>query len=408
MKILIVVHSLHGGGGAERVVSLLSREWAKSHEVTIALFDASETAYDYGGRIVSLRDPIDTQENPSSFIRKTYNKTHDVNMRSIPLLDLIQRKILGIIKYIYNVGKYIYNIGMYSVWLLSLLRREHPDRIISFLEGANIPATIASALTGSRCLLRLTVSVRNNPAREFSFKDRLLGFLLYRLPARVVAVSEGVKRGLASICRLPTERILFIPNPVVVKNAQDAARETTPPLPERYVLGVGRLASEKGFERLVRAFHRLDRPTLHLAIVGEGPERVNLLRLACELGLESRLHLPGHVADVETWYRHAACFVLSSRYEGWPNVLGEALANGCPVVSFDCDHGPSEILEDGKYGLLVPEGDVAALTGEIVRVLDDDALRRALAAKGPERARMFNLEKIASRWLEADVGGGCA
>ena len=394
MKILIVVHSLHGGG-AERVVSLLSREWAKSHEVTIALFDASETAYDYGGRIVDLRDPIDMQENPSSFIRKTYNKTHNVNMRSIPLLDLIRRNLPGVIKHIYNTG-------MRSVWLLSLLRREHPDRIISFLEGANIPAIIASALTGR--LPRLTVSMHGDPAR-LSSRLRFLGFLLYRLPARVVAVSEGVKRGLASICRLPTERILFIPNPVVVKNAQDAARETTPPLPERYVLGVGRLASEKGFERLVRAFHRLDRPTLHLAIVGEGPERMNLLRLACELGLESRLHLPGHVADVETWYRHAACFVLSSHHEGWPMVLGEALANGCPVVSFDCDHGPSEILEDGKYGLLAPEGDLAALTGEIARVLDDDALRRALAAKGPERARMFNPEKIASRWLEADVEG---
>ena len=81
----------------------------------------------------------------------------------------------------------------------------------------------------------------------------------------------------------------------------------------------------------------------------------------------------------------------------------EALANGCPVVSFDCDHGPSEILEDGKYGLLAPEGDVGALAEGIVRVLDDDALRRNLAAGGPERARTFSLEKIAPRWLEADA-----
>ena len=294
---------------------------------------------------------------------------------------------------------------MRSAWLLSLLRREHPDQIISFMEKANIPAIIASALTGH--LPRLTISTHNKVSADnppfLHLRYRLAAFLLYRLPARVVAVSEGVKRGLAPICRLPIERISFIPNPIVVKNAQDAARETTSPLPERYVLGVGRLTYQKGFERLLRAFHRLDRPALHLAILGEGAERMNLLRLACELGLESRLHLPGRVVGVETWYRHAACFVLSSRNEGWPMVLGEALANGCPVVSFDCDHGPSEILEDGKYGLLAPEGDVAALTGEIVRVLDDDALRRDLAAKGPERARMFSPEKIAPRWLEADV-----
>ena len=396
MKILMVVPNLRGGG-AQRIVSLLSQEWAKSHEVTIATFDTSEAVYDYGGRIVDLRDPVDTQENPSTFIRKAYN----VDMRSTLLLDLIRGMLPAIIKRNYTSV-------IRSAWLLSLLRYEHPDRIISFMvERANTSAIIASALTGH--LPHLTISIHNKPSTDIPpfrhLRYRLSAFLLYRLPARVVAVSEGVKRELAPICHLPLERISFIPNPIVVKNAQDTARETTPPLPERYVLGVGQLIHQKGFERLLRAFHRLDRPALHLAILGEGSGRINLLRLACELGLETRLHLPGHVTDVETWYRHAACFVLSSRYEGWPMVLGEALANGCPVVSFDCDHGPSEILEDGKYGLLVPEGDVAALTRKIARVLDDDTLRQDLAAKGPERARMFSLEKIAPRWLEADVEG---
>ena len=363
MKILVVIPSLRGGG-AERVVSLLSREWEKSHEVTIALFDASGTAYDHRGRIVDLRSPAGAPDNPNAFIRK------------------------------------IYNAGMRTARLARLIRCERPDRVISFMESANVPAIIASALTGR--LPRLTISVRNDPAK-FPFQYRLPAPLLYRLPARVVAVSEGMRRGLASTCRLPPERTSFVPNPVAVKDAQDAARETAPPLPERYVLGVGRLAPQKGFERLLRAFHRLDRPALHLAILGEGTERANLLRLACELGLESRLHLLGFVADVETWYRHAACFVLSSGYEGWPNVLMEALANGCPVVSFDCNYGPSEILEDGKYGLLAPEGDVGALAEAMARVLDDDALRRDLAAKGPERARMFSPEKIAPRWLEADA-----
>ena len=365
MKILVVTPKV-GGYGVQRVVSLLSREWAKSHEITIAHFEALKPNFDYGGQTVDLLAP----------------------MLSFPFNPFHLRGA--------------YNICLRAARLVRLIRREHPDRVISFMESANIPAIIASALTGR--LPRLTVSVRIDPA-EFPSRQRFLVFLFYRLPARVVAVSEGVKRGLAPICRLPLERISFIPNPTVVKNAQDTARETTPPLPKRYVLGMGRLVQQKGFERLLRAFHRLDRPDLHLAILGEGPERMNLLRLACELGLETRLHLPGRVADVETWYRHAACFVLSSRYEGWPNVLGEALANGCPVVSFDCDYGPSEILEDGKYGLLAPEGDVAALTGEIARVLDDDALRQDLAAKGLERARMFNPEKIASRWLEADVEG---
>ena len=365
MKILIVIPTVRGYG-VQRAMSLLSREWAKSHKITIAHFEALKPNFDYGGQTVDLLAP----------------------MLSFPFNPFHLRGA--------------YNICLRAARLVRLIRHECPDRIISCMESANIPAIIASALT--RHLPRLTVSVHVNPAK-LSSRQRFLGFLLYRLPARVIAVSEGVKRGLVPMCHLPTERISFIPNPTVVKNAQDAARKTTPPLPERYVLGVGRLIPQKGFERLLRAFHRLDRPALHLAIVGEGPERVNLLRLACELGLESRLHLPGRVADVETWYRHAACFVLSSRHEGWPMTLGEALANGCPVVSFDCDHGPSEILEDGKYGLLAPEGNVAVLTGEIARVLDDDALRRGLAAKGLERVRTFSPEKIAPLWLEADVEG---
>ena len=119
MKILVVIHTLRGGG-AERVVSLVSREWAKSHEVMIATFDASEAVYDYGDRIVDIRGPVDTRKNPGAFIKKTYN----VDMRSMPLLGLIRRKLPGIIKDIYN-------IGMRSAWLPSLLRRERPDRIIS-------------------------------------------------------------------------------------------------------------------------------------------------------------------------------------------------------------------------------------------------------------------------------------
>ncbi len=361
MKILVVSPNLHGGG-AERTVSLLSQEWAKSHEVTIALFDASGMAYDYGGRIVEILEPA--WPVPFNFF----------HLRGA------------------------YNICMRMARLARLIRRERPDRIISAWEYTNVSAIIASALTGH--LSHLIISMHIKPAYALPFfRDRLQALLFYRLPGRVIAVSEGVRRELASTCRLPPERISFVPNPVVMKNA----RETAPPLPKRYMLGVGRLAPQKGFELLLRAFHRLDRPALHLAILGEGPERANLLRLARELGLESRLHLPGHVADVETWYRHAACFVLSSRWEGWGNVLMEALANGCPAVSFDCDYGPSEILEGGKYGLLAPEGDVGALAEAMARVLDDDALRRNLAAKGPERARAFSPETIAPRWLEADA-----
>ena len=359
MKLLIVTHSL-GYGGVPKTVSTLSQEWAKCHEVIIACLDSdtSDPPFDYAGRVVYLRTPA-----TNSYIGK------------------------------------IYNLVMRSARLLRLIRRERPHQIISFSEMSNIPAIFASALAGR--LSRLSISTHDDPA-TFPLWYRLCMFSIYRLPARWIAVSEGARQHSASISGLPLEKISFIPNAIPVKNLQDVARETTPPLPGRYILGVGRLAPQKGFDRLLRAFHVLDRPDLDLVILGDGPEKESLLRLARELGIESRLHLPGFLPDTKAWCRHSVCFVLSSRHEGWPLVLMEALVNECAIVSFTCDFGPSEILEDGKYGLLVPEGDIKALAEAVARVLDDDVFRRRLAVGGPERAKMFSAAKIAPRWIREE------
>ncbi len=353
MNILVVIPTLQGGG-AERVVSLLTQEWARSHRVMIALFDASRIAYDYGGQIADLRAP--GSANP---LKKAYN---------------------GVAR---------------AARIMGLLRREQPDLVISFLEGANFPAIVAAALTGY--LGRLSVSVRNDPAHLPTIYRRLLPWP-YRLPARVIAVSDGVRQGLESM-GVPAAKTSFIPNPVIVRDRQSTANESASPFPHPFVLGAGRLIQVKGFDRLLEAFSRLNQSGVHLVVLGEGEERAGLVRMARELGIEEYVHLTGRVADVETWYRHAECFVLSSRHEGWPNVLMEAMANGCPVVSFDCNYGPSEVLEGGANGLLVPEGDVEGLAAAMRRVLSNEALRRDLATRGMERARMFDVREIAARWL---------
>ena len=353
MKVLVVIPTVHGGG-AQRVISLLTQEWARSHQVMIAHFDPSMPSYDYGGQIVDLRVPGSA-----------------------------------------NLLKKVYNASARSARVVGLLRREQPDLVISFTEGANFPTIIAAALTGY--LDRLTVSVRADPA-WLPAAYRVLLPRLYRLPARVVAVSDGVRHGLESM-GVPAAKMSFIPNPVVVGDSQAAASRPAPPLPHPFVLGVGRLVHQKGFERLLEAFGRIRPPGVHLVILGDGPERASLVERAEELEIEEYFHLPGRVSDVETWYRHAECFVLSSRYEGWPNVLMEAIANGCPAVSFDCNYGASEILEGSAYGLLVHEGDIEALAAAMGRVLSDEALRRDLSARGMERARMFDVKEIAARWL---------
>ena len=353
MKILVVIPTLLGGG-AERVVSILTQEWAKSHQVTLVLFDASGRSYGHGGRIVDLQ---------------------------LPASDSLLRKIC--------------NFARRTIRLSQVLMQGHPDRIISFLEAANFSSVAAAVMTGNRN--RLYVSVRDDPLRMPAVYRLLLPFI-YRIPAGVVAVSEGVKRRLKSM-NVPIEKVSVIPNPIPGISRKSVERKSMPPLADRFILGVGRLSWQKGFDRLLAVFHALDRPDTHLVILGQGAEESALVVLAREFGIEKRVHFPGYVPDVENWYRNAECLVLSSRHEGWPNVLMEAMANGCPVISFDCEYGPSEIIEHGENGLLVPEGDVEELGRAIARILDDDGLRKNFVVKAMAQVKKFEVETIALRWL---------
>ena len=195
---------------------------------------------------------------------------------------------------------------------------------------------------------------------------------------------------------MPPTNVLVIPNPVASQAVASSGVQS--PFSSSYVLGVGRLHPAKGFERLVTAFADVKQTDLHLVLVGEGDDRRRLSSLAYSLGIESRVHLPGAVSDVGPWYHHAQCFVLSSRHEGFPNALIEAMANGCAVISFDCQYGPSEIVEDGRSGLLIAQDDIAALTEAISLVVSDSELRQQLGDEGRQRVADFSVEKIAPRW----------
>ena len=350
MKIVIIINMLHRGG-AERVVSRLTLEWSRSHDVVVALFSTKRLAYQHGGRIVDLRLPTDS---------------------------LVQK---------------VYRLGMGAARLALLFRQERPDRVVSFMESANFPAIMAASVTG--LLDRLWISVRVNPEVIPAAYRRLIPWL-YRAPARIVAPSEGVKEGLKKM-GLSADKLHWIPNPVVAGCSTN--EDSASVFPDPFVLAAGRLVPAKGFDRLLKAFALLNRKDLHLVVLGEGPEREALMALAQTLEIGSSVHFPGAVSNIEAWYRSAMCFVLSSRYEGWPNVLMEAMANGCPVISYDCKYGPEEIVEDGKSGLLVAQGDISGLAAEINRVIVDKALRRRLASEGVRRGKTFSAEDIAPQWL---------
>jgi len=354
MKLLVVIPSLHRGG-AERVVSLLSQEWAKEHEVKIAVFDASNPAYDYGGELIDL----------------------------------------GLSANAGWLGKGIQAVRR-VVALARLFMAIKPDRIISFMENANFPCTLAAVLTGERS--RLWVSVRNAPERFPAINRKLIPYL-YRLPSQVVAVSSGVAQALVAM-GVPEGKLISIPNPAPT-HAPTLSTPLPRPIdaPDRYILGVGRLHRQKGFDRLIETFARIDDPSVHLVLLGVGKERNALAAQAEALGVSNRVSMPGAKENVWPWYRHALCFVLSSRHEGWPNVLMEAMSQGCPVIAFDCQYGPSEIIEDRVNGLLVNDGNVEGLRKAILQLNNDSSQREALSEQALKHVDDFNASRIAQVWL---------
>jgi glycosyltransferase involved in cell wall biosynthesis len=192
------------------------------------------------------------------------------------------------------------------------------------------------------------------------------------------------------------ERVVAIPNAVPAPPGPAAA------LTEPLVVGAGRLTPQKGFGRLLRAFAPVAErhPGWRLRICGAGPRRGALTRRADALGLDGAAVIGGPVRDLDAVLAAASIFVLSSRFEGLPLVLLEAMAHGLAVVSFDCPTGPREVIRDGHDGLLVADGDVGALSAAIEALVADEALRHRLGAAARETARRWSPDAAAARWEE--------
>jgi len=251
-------------------------------------------------------------------------------------------------------------------------------------------------LAASRRLkVPVIISERNNPTMQAAHPLwRPAGLLLARRAARLVMQTEQARASLPAGLR---KKAVVIPNPCVIstgarKDAGDGSR----------LVAVGRLDRQKGFDLLLAAFAQVaarnDRATL--TIFGEGAERSALEKQARKLGIAERVRLPGITRSPGEWLEAGDVFVLSSRFEGFPNVLVEALAAGFAVVAFDCPWGPSSIVSHEKDGLLVPAEDVGALAQAMHRVIADADLRHALAAAAPQAASRFELSNVLGQWAE--------
>jgi glycosyltransferase involved in cell wall biosynthesis len=167
---------------------------------------------------------------------------------------------------------------------------------------------------------------------------------------------------------------------------------------EKNILAVGRLNRQKGFDRLIKAFSQLDPKDWKLTIIGEGSERKNLEKLIKELSLEGYISMPGRTETIEKWYQKSPIFVLSSRVEGFPNVLCEAMAYGCACVSFDCIAGPNEIITDKIDGYLVKNGDIDALSMRINLLINNAEDRRRIGKEAMKISDRLNIDSIMGQW----------
>lgn len=358
-NVLILLPDLRGGG-AERLHVVLANHWHRQG-LSVQLVLMTKT-----GDLFSLLDP------------------------GIEIVDLGVDRIRGVI---FPLSRH--------------LREMRPDVIIA----AMWPLTSAAVLSWRMASKpgRLYLSDHNQLSvscvHELELSPWIVGAAMrftYPTASGLIAVSEGVK---ADMCRLggfADRQVRVIYNPAAigvpaVERAATTSSELWGPGSGPHILSVGALKTQKDQAGLIKAFSQLPESlNARLIILGEGSLRGELEELVRQLGLEGRVTLPGFVIDPYPWYHSADLFVLSSRWEGFGNVIVEALECGVQVVSTDCPSGPSEILKAGEVGRLVPIQDPSALAEAMVQALAAPFDREALKA----RARDFSVEAIADQYLD--------
>lgn len=354
LRIACVISSLRGGG-AELVMSGLANQLnANGHTVAIYTFSSPETD-------------------------------------RYPLLPSVYRCSLGHERQSRHALDRMRNTAGRIRTLVSSLAEWRPDVVVSFMEITNVLVLLAN----QRLRYPIVISERTDPRlHRIDRVTAALRYALYGTADALVVQTRSIKSWAQSLpFRAPT---YVISNPVrphvVVDDPEaDAAGQ--------YILAVGRLSHEKGFDSLLRAFAvlRAAEPGLKLVILGEGRDRAKLEALRAELKLDDSVLLPGHRPST-SWLNRAVMFVLSSRYEGFPNALAEAMAAGLPVVATRCC-GPEEMIQDGQDGFLVPVDDIDAMVARMRRLLSDKPLRELLGARARQVAETrFAPELIWNEW----------
>lgn len=358
-RIAIFIPDLRGGGAERVMVTLANRFAEKGHRVDLVLASAKGTYL--------------TEVGPGVRV---------VDLKSGRMLS----SVLPLARY---------------------LRRERPDAMLSAMHHVNIVAILARKL--ARATVRLVISERNSLANlqtTHGVVMRVLMAILYPSADAVIAVTKAGARELLDAFNLIEAKVFSIPNPLDIERVKQLALEPLdhpwfapgePPV----ILAVGRLAPQKDFSTLIEAFALLrSHLAARLIILGEGPLREDLERLVRERGLADQVSMPGFQENPYKWMARCGLFVLCSRFEGFPNVLVQAMACGASVVSTDCPTGPNEILENGKYGRLVSVGDQVSLASAM-----EDLLKAKNHCNSDSLIGEFDQFNIALRYINALLPG---
>lgn len=355
-RLALVIHSLNGGG-AERNAAEMANWWANqgTHVTLITLDRASNDRYHVDPKVERIElNLMRESRSPWQGLRENLRRSHE---------------------------------------LVAAIQCTSAEAIISFTDKMNVLTLFACRGLD----IPIVVSEQTNPGTHSIGK--LWNWLrrrYYRHAQAVVTLTETGRE----FCRefVPAEKIHVIGN--CVWSPADLTH--APAFLERrpQVLAVGRLSPEKGYDMLIDAFSRIadQHPEWHLAIAGDGPLRADLEATIQGTGLADRIHLLGWVEAIAEQYRDSQVLTLTSRYEGFPSVVLEAMSHALPVVSFDCETGPAEIIRHEVDGLLVPPRDAMAFASALDSLLTDQAFRLRLSDAATAVNGRFSVENYFTRW----------
>jgi len=364
-KLLFVISSLVGGGAERVMVNLINHLDRKKYEFLLVVFENK----------MDLQDDLHFPVN---------------------IVCLNKRSRWDFFKLIFKLRKIICDYK--------------PDKVLSFLNYTNTVAGLSSLFLRRKFTLFLSERVYTHKYLDRSrlrYLRKWLINLTYKKADRIIAVSKSIKNVLEEDFSIQPEKIKIIYNPIVLEEIRYKSQKGVehPFFKDenaRVIISIGRLVEQKRFDRLLRAFSlvREKQMTARLIILGKGILQRKLERLALQLNINNLVSFVGHKYNPYAWISKADIFVLSSDFEGFPNVLIEAMACGTPIISTDCLSGPKEIITTGKNGILVPPADEIALAEAMLNLLYNKNLRKRFSIEGKKRAKDFRIEKILLQYEE--------